>query len=143
MDFADDEAQPKILEIKNDLERWAAELPACLQPININPEQKSFRGAVHLHMNYNQILVYMGRAALLRRVQAHLHRIRDEERGNITPTESSESTARDLAEERLSRSASQPRSASSTTSGSFTRWAGWRGFPSPTSTVAPQRQSSS
>ncbi|KAL1862443.1 hypothetical protein VTK73DRAFT_6884 [Phialemonium thermophilum] len=35
---------------------------------------KSFRGAVHLHMNWNQIIIYMGRRALLRHVQRHLSR---------------------------------------------------------------------
>lgn len=33
---------------------------------------KSFRGAVHLHMSHNQILIYMGRGSLLQHVQKHL-----------------------------------------------------------------------
>ncbi len=104
MDFADPEAEAKIQEIKKELERWAAELPPSLQIANITTEQKSFRGAVHLHMNYNQIIIYMGRTALLRRVQEHLHRIRDKERGSVpSPVDTSDDGTRDAAEERLSR----------------------------------------
>ncbi len=102
MDFADKEAEPKILEIRNSLDQWVTQLPSTLQINNLTPDQKSFRGAVHLHMNYNQIIIYMGRTALLRRIQAHLHRIRDEAHGTAAP-EAAGDKGRYEAEERLSR----------------------------------------
>ena len=72
MDFAEKAAAPRVAEAKRDLESWLQHLPPKLQLNNLRPDAKSFRGAVHLHMSYNQIIVYMGRAVLLRRIQRHL-----------------------------------------------------------------------
>ncbi|KAH8899932.1 hypothetical protein GQ53DRAFT_204272 [Thozetella sp. PMI_491] len=102
MDFADPKAEHSVADIRQDLENWARRLPSNLQLNKLSPEQKSFRGAVHLHMNYNQIVIYMGRAALLRRIQAHLHRLRDEKHSDSATPESAELNGRQEAEERLS-----------------------------------------
>ena len=82
MNFTDRAAEGKVTEIKDRMEQWLSELPPRLQLGNLNPEQKSFRGAVHLHMNWNQITIYMGRAALLGRIQRYLHRLRDGHQAN-------------------------------------------------------------
>lgn len=107
MDFTDSEAGDKVLEIQNELSRWLSQLPARLQLGNLHPEQKSFRGAVHLHMNSNQITIYMGRTALLRRIQRYLHHLRDdgssEDGKSRNPPESDETGSRDDSDLRLSR----------------------------------------
>ncbi|KAJ5612216.1 hypothetical protein N7510_005410 [Penicillium lagena] len=53
-----------------------ADLPTQLQPSNLDPGTKIFRGAVHLHMSYHQIFIFMGRPSLLRLIQMHLYGVR-------------------------------------------------------------------
>ncbi|KAJ4252309.1 hypothetical protein NW762_010906 [Fusarium torreyae] len=70
--FQHDTQENAVYEIRKNLDDWADGLPQRLKLDNLSPDMKSFRGAVHLHMNHSQILIYMGRLSLLRRLQKHL-----------------------------------------------------------------------
>lgn len=109
MNFTDSEADSKVQEIQTELSRWLAQIPTELQLSNLDPTKKPFRGAVHLHFTWNQITIYMGRAALLRRIQRYLHQLRDSREGrngfndDNPPRPHEPSSSRDDAEARLSR----------------------------------------
>ena len=68
--------QEHIIDVRKSLDNWITQLPQHLQLDSLDPNMKSFRGAVHLQLNYHFILIYMGRASLLRAIQQHLRRSR-------------------------------------------------------------------
>jgi hypothetical protein len=76
LSFADPAAEASVTDLNHDLQRWVTDLPPQLQSSNLDPETKIFRGAVHLHMSYNQIIIFVGRPSLLRLIQSHLHQVR-------------------------------------------------------------------
>lgn len=92
--FDSEAAHERVSTIRKLLAQWLENLPVQLQRENLSPEIKSFRGAVHLHMNHLQITVYMGRRALLKHIHLHLKdRKRNDRHGNgPSPSDSNVST---------------------------------------------------
>lgn len=74
--------QQSTAQLFNDASLWLNELPADLQTSNFDSSSKTFRGAVHLHMTYNQIFILLGRSSLLQRVQQKLRQLQSREQSS-------------------------------------------------------------
>lgn len=68
------EAHSSLQKLREDMQSWLIELPYHLHTTNLDSNSGCFRGAVHLHMTYNQIFIYLGRLSLLHQTDRSLHR---------------------------------------------------------------------
>ncbi|KAJ6439262.1 Required for meiotic nuclear division protein 1 [Purpureocillium lavendulum] len=83
--FGNDIGENTITTIRRTLDDWVERLPQQLKLESLSPDMKSFRGAVHLHMNWNQIVIFMGRKSLLRQFRRCLSRRHDISQAESSP----------------------------------------------------------